>query len=89
MALDDAKALEEIEALTDAIAARMELAVVQRVPQQMIDLLRDGQENFQPLQVLTGYDQVVMRFGRRGNALEVSFEVNGGYRVASFRFQGT
>jgi hypothetical protein len=55
----------------------------------MIDLLRDGQENFQPLQVLTGYDQVVMRFGRRGNALEVSFEVNGGYRVASFRFQGT
>jgi hypothetical protein len=77
----------ELEAVADLIADRLELAMVQRIQQTVLEMLRDGAEYTQCLPVNTGYDYVLLRLGRRGNMLEIRFEVNG-QLAATFRYTG-
>jgi len=76
----------QLEAIADYLATRLELAVVQYVPQDLIDVLVDGQFQTQPLYT-AGSTYGGIRFGRRSNILEVEFEVDN-FRLATFRFAG-
>jgi len=82
--------LDYLEEIADIMAARMELAVVQRVPRELVELFGDG-INCQ-VELYYGVpppSQVILKYVRRGAVLELEFWVNGGYRVATFRFQST
>jgi hypothetical protein len=87
MALDDAKHLEEIEALADAIAARIQMAVVRRIPQALVEVFYDGKQSVQQLFGTSGPNYVALWVTRQVNVLELTFEMNGQI-VTTFRFEG-
>jgi hypothetical protein len=81
----------EVLALADAIAARMELAIVQRVPRELVELLEDN--NNCAVQLPYGLKQpatlLQLKYVRRGDVLELEFWVNATTRAATFRFEST
>jgi hypothetical protein len=84
----DAEKHANLNAIADLIAARMELAVVQRVPRDFLEWLEDNIQGRVELPYLARPpSQVCLRYVRRGNVLELAFEVNGGNTVARFRFE--
>lgn len=88
---DDAPTRPIPDAALDAIAAglteRLQLAIVQDLPQQLLDAMADPSwESFQPFHMIGSSG--VLRVERQGNILTIEFQ-HDGYRAARFRFQGT
>jgi hypothetical protein len=80
----------DLEALADLMAERMELAVVQRVPRELLQLLDDNSSCHVELHYgVTRPNLLVLKYVRRGDVLEFEFWVNACSRVATFRFQAT
>ena len=82
---DDAELRKNLEDVADIIATRLELAVVQRVPQALLDDMFDGLRHTFPLSI--GKNYTVLHFVRRANVLEFTFEHNG-QPTSTFRFEG-
>ena len=76
----------DLDAIADRLAARLDLAIVQQVPQRLLDAMREGSETVQPAMMIRG-GYGVFRFTRAGNVLTVAIELDN-QRLATFRFEG-
>lgn len=77
----------DLDAIADRLAARLNLAVVQQVPQCLLDVMREGAEAVYPAAIMTGGSYAAFRFIRTGNVLTLHIELDN-QRLATFRFQG-
>lgn len=82
----DVLAFGDLDAIADRLAARLNLAIVQQVPQRLLDSMREGYETVQPGLNFNG-SYSAFRFERTGNVLTLGIELNG-QRLAAFRFEG-
>lgn len=76
-----------LDGLAVRLAARLNLALVQQIPGEVLAMLVDGATSTYPLYTITGRDAVNLRLTRRGNVLEVDFWCNG-QTVTRLRFEG-
>jgi hypothetical protein len=75
-----------LDGLADRLAARLNLAIVQQVPQRLLNAMREGSETVQPAMMIRA-NYGVFRFTRAGNVLTVGIELDN-QRLATFRFEG-
>lgn len=77
----------ELDAIAAGLAERLQFAVVQDMPQQLLDAMAaPSWESWQPFHML-GSGHGALRVERQGNVLTIEFH-HDGYRIARFRFQG-
>ncbi len=80
--------LDYLEEIADIMATRMQLAVVQQVPQTLLDMMvAPSWETWQPFRMGHPVDIGILRMDRQGNVLTMRIEVNFN-TVATFRFEG-
>jgi hypothetical protein len=77
---------EQLEKVADLMVDRIELAVVQRIPQRLLDAMYEGGQSW-TLPGVSGPNYVALEVNWRGNVLEVRFIMNAQV-LATFRFAG-